>query len=169
VKAVLQRVTRARVRVGEELAGEIGCGFVVLLGIGPEDDERTCAALAARTAKLRVFDDEAGRMNRSLLDVHGSALVVSQFTLYADASRGLRPSFAGACEPERAQLLYERFASELGYLGVPVRTGRFGAHMQVELTNDGPVTLILEQRRDAASAPEARTPAATEEHREVSR
>jgi D-tyrosyl-tRNA(Tyr) deacylase len=118
--------------------------------VGHDDGETDCAALAAKVARLRIFEDDAGKMNRSLLDVHGSALVVSQFTLYADTSRGLRPSFTGACEPGRAQQLYERFASELAYLGVPVRTGRFGAHMQVDLTNDGPVTLILDTKTEVA-------------------
>jgi D-tyrosyl-tRNA(Tyr) deacylase len=145
VRAVVQRVERARVTVDGAVKGEIGRGFLVLLGVGRQDDEATGAVLAQKLSKLRVFEDEAGRMNRSLVDVHGSALVVSQFTLYADTSRGLRPSFTDACEPARARELYERFLSELGYLGVPVQAGVFGARMAVELVNDGPVTLVLEE------------------------
>lgn len=150
MKAVLQRVSESSVTVGGEPVAEIGPGLLVLLGVGPRDSETTCRSLASKVARLRVFEDEAGRMNRSLLDTAGSALVVSQFTLYADTSRGLRPSFTGACEPARARELYERFASELGYLGVPVRTGRFGARMRVALVNDGPVTLVLEEPETGA-------------------
>lgn len=152
MRALVQRVADARVRVGRETTGEIGQGLLVLLGVGKTDSEETCSQLADRVAKLRVFEDESGRMNRSLLDVHGSALVVSQFTLLADTSRGLRPSFADACEPVRAKELYERFVSDLVHFGVPTRTGRFGARMAVELTNDGPVTLMLEQTEDCRSA-----------------
>lgn len=124
---------------------EIGPGLLILLGVGHDDSEETCRLLAARIARLRVFDDETGKMNLSLLDIHGAALVVSQFTLYADTSRGLRPSFTDACPPGRARELCDRFTSELGYLGVPVRTGRFGARMAVQLINDGPVTIVLEE------------------------
>lgn len=145
MRAVIQRVARARVLVDGAVKGEIDRGFLVLLGIGQLDTEADCAALAQKLAKLRVFEDAAGKMNLSLLDTHGSALVVSQFTLYADTGRGLRPSFAGACEPGRARELYERLMSELGYLGVPVQAGVFGARMAVELVNDGPVTLVLEE------------------------
>jgi D-tyrosyl-tRNA(Tyr) deacylase len=145
VKALLQRVTESSVTVGDEKVAGIGPGLLVLLGVGPGDSETTCRSLASRVARLRIFDDEAGRMNRSLLDTAGAALVVSQFTLYADTSRGLRPSFTGACGPDRARELYERFVSELGYLGVPTRTGRFGARMRVALVNDGPVTIMLEE------------------------
>jgi len=145
MRAVLQRVRQARVEATGEVVAEIGPGLLILLGVGARDDEHICRSLASRSARLRVFDDDAGKMNLSLLDTGGAALVVSQFTLYADTSRGLRPSFTGACEPERARELYERFASELGYLGVPTRTGRFGARMQVDLVNDGPVTIILEE------------------------
>ena len=145
MRAVLQRVSDAGVSVaGEEIAA-IGPGLLVLLAIAPGDDEATCRVLAAKAARLRIFDDETGRMNRSLLDTGGSALVVSQFTLYADTNRGLRPSFTGACEPGRARELCDRFASELGYAGVPTRTGRFGARMNVRLTNDGPVTILLDE------------------------
>ncbi len=145
MRAVLQRVLRARVSVGDETVSEIERGLLILLGVATGDDESSCRTLASKSARLRVFDDETGRMNVSLLESGGSALVVSQFTLLAETSRGLRPSFSGACKPERARELYERFASELGYLGVPTRTGRFGARMQVELVNDGPVTILLDE------------------------
>ena len=145
MRVAVQRVTRARVTVGSETTGEIGPGMLLLVGVGREDNEETCRRMASKVARLRIFDDEAGKMNLSLLDTHGQALVVSQFTLYADTSRGLRPSFTNAGEPAQAKELYERFVSELAYLGVPTRTGRFGAHMAVELVNDGPVTLILDE------------------------
>jgi len=152
MRVAVQRVTRARVTVGSETTGEIGPGMLLLVGVGPEDSEETCRRMASKVARLRIFDDEAGKMNRSLLDTRGQALAVSQFTLYADTSRGLRPSFTNAGKPARAKELYERFVSELSYLGVPTRTGRFGAHMAVELVNDGPVTLVLEEpERSAAS------------------
>jgi D-tyrosyl-tRNA(Tyr) deacylase len=154
VRAVVQRVTRARVTTEAEPASEIGPGLLILLGVGRQDSEEHVRHLASRVARLRIFDDDGGRMNRSLLDVHGQALVVSQFTLYGNTSRGLRPSFTEACAPERARALYEQFASELSYLGVPTRRGWFGARMTVELVNDGPVTLLLEEpteRRPAES------------------
>ena len=144
MRVAVQRVTKARVTVGSETTGEIGPGMLLLVGVGREDNEGVCGRMASKIARLRIFDDAAGKMNLSLLDTHGQALVVSQFTLYADTSRGLRPSFTDAGEPTRAKELYERFVSELSYLGVPTRTGRFGAHMAVELVNDGPVTLVLE-------------------------
>ncbi len=145
MRVAVQRVTRAKVTVGSETTGEIGPGMLLLVGVGPEDSEENCRRMASKVSRLRIFDDEAGKMNLSLLDTHGQALVVSQFTLYADTSRGLRPSFTNAGKPERAKELCERFVSELSYLGVPTRTGRFGAHMTVELVNDGPVTLMLEE------------------------
>jgi D-tyrosyl-tRNA(Tyr) deacylase len=153
MRVAVQRVMRAKVTVESETTGEIGPGMLLLVGVGREDSEVTCRRMASKVARLRIFDDEAGKMNLSLLDTRGQALVVSQFTLYADTSRGLRPSFTNAGEPARAKELYERFAkelyeqfvSELSYLGVPTRTGRFGAHMAVELVNDGPVTMILEE------------------------
>jgi len=145
MRVAVQRVTRAKVTVGGETTGEIGPGMLLLVGVGPEDSEETCRRMASKVSRLRIFDDEAGKMNLSLLDTHGQALVVSQFTLYADMSRGLRPSFTNAGKPVRAKELCERFVSELSYLGVPTRTGRFGAHMAVELVNDGPVTLMLEE------------------------
>jgi D-tyrosyl-tRNA(Tyr) deacylase len=154
VRTVVQRVTRASVTVGTETPGEIGAGLLVLLGVGKTDTEETCRRMASKVARLRIFDDNQGKMNLSLLDTRGQALVVSQFTLYADTGRGLRPSFTDAGEPARAEELYNCFVSELSYLGVPTRTGRFGARMMVELANDGPVTLVLEEAaQDLTSAP----------------
>lgn len=145
MRALIQRVSRAKVTVDGTTTGEIGPGLLVFLGVGKEDNEAICRQLASRIARLRIWDDEAGKMNRSLLDIGGAALVVSQFTLYADTRHGLRPSFSDACEPNRARELYERFVTELRYLGVPVQTGSFGARMEVELVNSGPVTIMLEE------------------------
>jgi D-aminoacyl-tRNA deacylase len=144
VKAVLQRVSAARVRVRDETVGEIGEGLCVFVGIARGDDEGAAARLAAKIARLRIFADEEGRFDRTLTDVGGAALVVSQFTLLADATKGNRPSFSGAAQPEDAERLYDRFCAELRALDVLVEMGVFGAKMQVELINDGPVTLILE-------------------------
>ena len=144
MRALLQRTTGARVRVGAELVGEIGPGLVVLLGVGPDDDETTAAALARRVTELRIFDDDAGRTNLSLAGVGGAVLVVSQFTLYADTRRGRRPGFTGAAPPDLAERLYLRFAEALRALAVTVATGRFGAVMAVELVNDGPFTIWLD-------------------------
>ncbi len=144
MRALLQRVCRARVLVAGETIGEIGKGLLIFLGIGKHDSEVTCRQLASKVCRLRIYDDDQGKMNRSLLDICGAALVVSQFTLYADTDQGLRPSFTNACEPGRAEGLYERFITELRYLGVPVQSGRFGARMEVELVNSGPVTIMLE-------------------------
>ncbi len=144
MRALLQRTTGARVRVAGETIGEIGAGLVVLLGVGPADDEATADTLARRVTELRIFDDEHGRTNRSLADVGGAALVVSQFTLYADTGRGRRPGFTGAAPPDLAERLYLRFADALLGLGVTVATGRFGAVMEVELVNDGPFTIWLD-------------------------
>jgi D-tyrosyl-tRNA(Tyr) deacylase len=140
VRAVVQRVAGARVTPG----GEIGRGLCVLLGVAVGDEEARAARLAGKIARLRIFPDEAGRFDRSLVDVGGAALVVSQFTLIADTAKGNRPSFAGAAPPERAEFLYERFCAELRELGVQVETGVFGAKMEVELVNDGPVTIVLD-------------------------
>lgn len=145
MRAVVQRVARAEVRVGGERVGAIETGMVVLLGILADDGEGAVDRLAARLAALRFFPDDAGRMNRSVLEVGGAALVVSQVTLAADGRKGRRPSLDRAAPPERARALYERFVAALGALGVPTATGRFGAPMQVELVNDGPVTFALEE------------------------
>jgi len=144
VRAVLQRTTGARVRIDGEVVGEIGAGLVVLLGVGPGDDEAVADALARRITELRIFDDAEGRTNLSLVDVGGEALVVSQFTLYADTRRGRRPGFTGAPAPELAERLYLRFAETLRSIGIRVATGRFGAVMAVELVNDGPFTIWLD-------------------------
>lgn len=139
----MQRVSHARVTVEGEVTGAIECGLCVLVSVGPQDDETIAGRLARRVATLRVFPDEAGKMNFDVRQAGGAVLVVSQFTLHADASRGHRPSFIGAAPPELANRLYEAFAAVLRVLDLPVQTGRFGAHMDVELTNDGPVTLVL--------------------------
>lgn len=144
MRALVQRVTQARVTVEGETVGEIGAGLCVLVGVTHDDTGAHAAKLAEKVANLRVFDDEAGVMNRSLLDTAGGALVVSQFTLYGDASRGRRPGWSAAARPEHAEPLVERFTDALRDLGVPVATGRFRAEMQVALVNDGPVTLLLE-------------------------
>jgi D-tyrosyl-tRNA(Tyr) deacylase len=144
MRALLQRTSGANVRVGEETVGRIGAGLVVLLGVGPEDDEAAADALARRVTELRIFDDADGRTNLSLEDVGGAVLVVSQFTLYADTRRGRRPGFTGAAAPDLAERLYLRFAAALLDLGVEVATGRFGAVMAVELVNDGPFTIWLD-------------------------
>jgi D-aminoacyl-tRNA deacylase len=140
----VQRVARAEVRTGGETIGAIGPGLVVLLGVGPDDDDATAELLARKVAELRIFRDDEGRTNRSLLDVGGSALVVSQFTLFADTRRGRRPGFTGAAPPEVAIPRYERFVAALEGLGPAVSRGRFGAEMEVELVNDGPFTIWLD-------------------------
>ena len=147
MRAVVQRVKRAEVRVSEEAVGRIGFGFVVLLGVGKNDTEATGEALAAKIATLRVFDDDQGRMNRSLLETGGQALCVSQFTLYGDCRKGRRPSYDQAAPPDRALLLYESFVVSLRQQGIPTEMGRFRAMMDVELVNDGPVTLLLDSDR----------------------
>jgi D-tyrosyl-tRNA(Tyr) deacylase len=144
MRAVVQRVTRAAVRVGDETVGAIGHGLVVLLGVARDDGPEQAVALAQKVAHLRIFDDEAGRLNRSVIEAGGSALVVSQFTLYGDASRGRRPSFVQAAPPELAEPLCDEFTARLRDLGLTIATGRFRAVMQVEIHNDGPVTIILD-------------------------
>lgn len=146
MKALLQRVSEAGVRVGERVVGEIGPGLLVLVCAEPGDGEAEIVFLARQIANLRVFEDDAGKMNRSILDAGGAALVVSQFTLAADLSRGNRPGFTGSAEPETARALYEDFCDRLGGLGVPVRTGEFAAKMAVALINDGPVTIWMDTR-----------------------
>jgi D-aminoacyl-tRNA deacylase len=143
VRAVVQRVSRAAVTVAGELVGSIDTGLCVLLSIGPDDDETVAQRLATRIATLRIFPDDEGRMNRDLAAIGGSVLVVSQFTLHADTSRGHRPSFIRAAPPDQAARLCETFVAALRNLGHTVETGRFGAHMDVELVNEGPVTLVL--------------------------
>jgi D-tyrosyl-tRNA(Tyr) deacylase len=142
---LLQRVSRAEVRIGDRIAGQIGRGFLVLVGFTHSDTAEQVAWMADKVAGLRVFSDDQGKMNRGLSDVGGSLLVVSQFTLYGDAVKGRRPSFIDAARPETAIPLYERFVGALREHSVPVETGEFGADMQVELVNDGPVTLWLER------------------------
>jgi D-tyrosyl-tRNA(Tyr) deacylase len=144
MRALVQRVTEARVSVDGDAIGEIGSGLLVLVGVTHDDTPRVAARLADKVGNLRVFDDDAGVMNRTLVDIDGEALVVSQFTLYGDASRGRRPSWTAAARPEVAEPLCDAFASDLKDVGVRVKTGRFRADMQVALVNDGPVTLMLE-------------------------
>jgi len=143
VRALIQRVKEAEVRINGRVISRIGQGALILLGIREGDSEDSSQRLAEKCARLRIFDDAKGKMNLSLLDIKGEALVVSQFTLYGDTRRGLRPSFTKACEPERAKELYDKFIQELSRL-CPTKQGVFGERMEVSLINDGPVTLILE-------------------------
>jgi D-aminoacyl-tRNA deacylase len=144
VRAVVQRVWSARVVVDGEVVGEVGRGLCVLLGISRTDGDEDAERLAGRIARLRIFENEEGRFDRSLLDLGGEALVVSQFTLIADTTKGNRPSFTEAAPPEQAEPLYNAFCAALSELGAKVATGRFGARMAVELVNDGPVTIVLD-------------------------
>jgi D-aminoacyl-tRNA deacylase len=144
VRAVIQRVSGAQVVADGEIVGEIGAGLCVLLGVARQDGEEEAERLAGRVARLRIFENEEGRFDRSLLDIGGNALVVSQFTLIADTTKGNRPSFTDAAPPEQAEPLYEAFYAALAAQGVEVATGRFGARMTLELVNDGPVTVVLE-------------------------
>jgi D-aminoacyl-tRNA deacylase len=144
MRAVIQRVSRAKVTVEGAVTGEISRGLMILLGVGRDDTPAIAAALAEKVANLRIFEDENGKMNLSLLDVKGSALVVSQFTLYGDARGGRRPSFITAAPPDRARALYESFCEALQKIGVAVTTGVFQAMMSVELVNEGPVTILLD-------------------------
>ena len=145
MRVVLQRVSRARVTVDGRVAGEIGAGLLLLVGFTDADSEESLSWMADKVLGLRVFFDEHGKMNRSVVEVGGSLLVVSQFTLYGDTRKGRRPSFVEAAPPEVAVPLYERFLAQLRATEIPVQTGEFGAMMDVELVNDGPVTLILER------------------------
>lgn len=145
MRAIVQRVSQASVTVGGEVAGAIGPGLMILLGVTHDDEPADADWLARKIAGLRIFEDSAGKLNLSLLDVEGQALVVSQFTLYADARKGRRPSFVDAARPEVAEPLVQRFADTLRQHGIQVEMGVFGAHMLVEIHNDGPVTLILER------------------------
>src|SRR5216683_3117883 len=144
MRAVLQRVSRAKVPVEGRVTGEVGAGLLILLGVGREYTSAVAASMAEKCANLRIFEDDQGKMNRSLLDVKGGALVVSQFTLYGDARGQRRPSFISAAPPEKASALYEEFNSALRNLGVTVATGVFQAMMSVELVNEGPVTILLD-------------------------
>ena len=147
MRAVLQRVSRAKATVEGRATGEIGAGLMILLGVGRQDTSAVAASFAEKCANLRIFEDDQGKMNRSLLDVKGSALVVSQFTLYGDARGQRRPSFISAAPPEQAKALYEEFCEALRNLGVTVATGIFQAMMSVELVNEGPVTILLDSEK----------------------
>ena len=144
MRAVVQRVAEARVRVGDEVVGEIGPGLCVLLGVARGDDEAQAERLAGKVARLRIFENEDGKFDRSVLDTGGAILVVSQFTLIADTARGNRPSFTDAAPPEEAERVYEAFRAALVTLGVRVESGVFGARMQLEIVNEGPVTIVLD-------------------------
>jgi D-tyrosyl-tRNA(Tyr) deacylase len=147
VRAVVQRVSRAKVSVRGETSGEIGRGLLVLLGVAREDSESDADHLAKKIAGLRIFEDEHGKMNRSVAEIGGALLVVSQFTLYGDARKGKRPSFDAAAPPEVARHLYQRFIDDIKTLGIPCQSGRFQEDMQVELLNDGPVTILLDSSK----------------------
>jgi len=144
MRAVVQRVSRARVIIGSSVTGEIANGMVVLLGVGRDDTSAVATGMAEKISNLRIFEDDQQKMNRSLVDIKGSALIVSQFTLYGDARGQRRPSFVAAAPSEQAKNLYEEFAEALRSLGVTVATGVFGAMMSVELVNEGPVTILLD-------------------------
>ena len=148
MRAVVQRVSRARVTVKDWVSGEIGLGLLVLLGVGRDDGEADATYLAEKIAGLRVFEDHDGKMNRSVLDVGGSVLAVSQFTLYGDVRRGKRPSFDAAAPPDVARRLYEFFVQQIQALGLRCETGRFQEMMQVELVNEGPVTILLDSKKE---------------------
>ena len=147
MRAVIQRVSRAQVSVAEEVVGRIGPGLLVLLGVANTDTQADAEYLAAKLVSLRIFDDEKGKMNLSLVDTGGAVLAVSQFTLYGDVRKGKRPSFDEAAPPELARKLYEHFVSKIREAGITCETGRFQATMQVELVNDGPVTILLDSTR----------------------
>jgi D-aminoacyl-tRNA deacylase len=144
MRALIQRVSRASVTVDDQIVGQIGLGLLILLGVGQGDSEAQVKTFAHKIVHLRIFGDEEGKMNRSLLDIHGETLVVSQFTLYADIRKGRRPSFTNAALPALAEPLVERFKDAISTYGIPVAGGIFGADMQVELLNDGPVTIWLD-------------------------
>jgi D-tyrosyl-tRNA(Tyr) deacylase len=147
MRAVVQRVTSARVEVAGGLVGEIGAGLLVLIGVAHEDTDSDVQYLVDKIANLRIFDDSEGKMNRSLLETHGSMLVVSQFTLYGDVRRGRRPSYSDAAEPKKANQRYEDFVERVKAIGIHVETGVFQAMMRVSLTNDGPVTILLDSKK----------------------
>ena len=147
MRAVVQRVSRASVRVGERVTGEIGAGLMVLVGVGTDDAEADAAWMAEKIAGLRIFPDDEGLMNRSIEDIGGSVLLVSQFTLHGDVRKGRRPSFIAAAKEPLASELYERTGREIAARGIPVAYGEFGADMDVELVNRGPVTILLDSKR----------------------
>jgi D-tyrosyl-tRNA(Tyr) deacylase len=147
MRAIVQRVSKASVTVDDAIIGEIAVGLVVLLGVGREDTEADAGFLAAKITELRIFPDEHGKMNRSVIEVNGALLVISQFTLYGDCRKGRRPSFDHAAEPDQANRLYQHFINKARLAGVVVQTGKFQARMQVHLTNDGPVTFIVDSGR----------------------
>jgi D-aminoacyl-tRNA deacylase len=147
VRAVIQRVSRAKVTVGEEITGEIGPGLLVLLGVGGEDTEADAAYLCGKISGVRIFEDSDGKMNRSVENIGGSVMVVSQFTLYGDVRHGKRPSFDAAAAPEKARKLYEFFVSSIRALGLRCETGRFQEMMKVELVNEGPVTILVDSSK----------------------
>jgi D-tyrosyl-tRNA(Tyr) deacylase len=147
MRAVVQRVSHAQVSVGEEIAGEIGAGLLVLIGVGKTDTQADADYLASKITGLRIFEDSDGKMNLSLADTHGAVLAVSQFTLYGDVRKGKRPSFDQAAPPQLANELYEYFVAKIREAGLACETGRFQAMMQVELVNDGPVTILLDSTR----------------------
>lgn len=144
MRAILQRVRHGRVTVDDRVVAETGPGFVILLGVGPADNEANARTMAEKIAALRIFEDDQGKMNLSVREIGGSAIVVSQFTLYADTRKGRRPSFTAAAPPDLARPLVDRFAELLRQQGVPTQTGEFGAYMLVDIANDGPVTIWLE-------------------------
>ena len=144
MRCLIQRVRQAQVDIDGKCVGKIGAGFMILFGAAPDDDRDTADFIAKKVAALRVFSDENGKMNLSLTDVGGEALIVSQFTLYADCRKGNRPSYTGACEPKRASELYDRFCEAVAAYGIKVENGVFGEDMQVSLINDGPVTVMLD-------------------------
>ena len=144
MRAVVQRVTQGSVTVQEEIVGRIGAGLLILLGVAEDDDAQDADWMAAKIVHLRIFEDDAGKLNRSLLDVQGEMLVVSQFTLYGDCRKGRRPSFVKAAAPEKGESLYLRFVAQVRQQGITVATGRFRRQMDVALVNNGPVTLIIE-------------------------
>jgi len=147
MRACVQRVSRASVIVENEVIGQIGAGLLVLLGVATDDTEADADYLAEKIATLRIFEDANGKMNAALADIGGAMLVVSQFTLYGDCRKGRRPSFTAAAPPEQAERLYEYFVAQIRRQNIPIATGRFRANMQVELINDGPVTMLLESRK----------------------
>ena len=148
MKTVIQRVKSANVKVGGETIGAINKGLLILIGVEPDDTEAEVNWIGDKIANLRIFEDSEGKMNRSVFDIEGSVLIVSQFTLLADCRRGRRPAFTGAAEPEKANSLYLKLVSIFQDLGIPTETGQFGADMEVSLINDGPVTLLVDQKAD---------------------